>query len=395
MDIWRSLSGELEVTLTSAQPEEELHTLAMLGLTLENLEKTDSLTYRFRIPRQGWRTVKAFCARRGDTLTLEKRRGLYWRGKRLLSRPVLVFGLGLLLGLTLYLPGRVLFVEVEGNQLVPTRRILEAAEDCGLSFGASRRDLRSEKVKNALLVAVPELQWAGVNTRGCVATISVRERAAGEDAREEAYTGIVAARDGYLLSITTTQGTALCAPGQAVTAGQTLISGYTDCGLCIRFDGAQGEIVAQTSRSIRAVMPLIWQETGQIMEVKKKISLTIGKKRIIFWKDSGILQGSCGRMVSRYDLTLPGGFSLPVTLWLESYPQAAQSPGKLPAMEAALPDLAVSYLEGQMTGGTIESRRETLREEGDLLVLDGEYVCVESIGRGTTEQMEDIHGKTD
>lgn len=395
MDIWRSVAGEVEVEITSAQPEEELRALAMLGMTLEKLEKIDPLTYRFRIPRTQWRGMKTFCARRGDTLALRKRRGLYWKGKRLLTRPVLVFGLGLLLGLTLYLPGRVLFVKVEGNGRVPERRILEAAEECGVSFGASRGKLRSEKIKNELLAAVPELQWAGVNTRGCVATISVRERSAGEDAHEEVYTGIVAARDGYLFSITTTQGTALCAPGQTVTAGETLITGYTDCGLCLRFDGAQGECLAQTSRSIRVVTPTDWQEKGPETGSRRKISLALGKKRIFFWKDSGILQGSCGRMVSRYDLTLPGGFSLPVKLWLERYPQAAQTPAKLPMAEEALSDFAVAYLEGQMTGGTIESSKETFREEGGLMVLEGEYTCTESIGRGTTEQMEDIHGKTD
>lgn len=31
-------------------------------------------------------------------------------------------------------------------------------------------------MKNALLSAIPELQWAGVNTYGCRAVISVRER---------------------------------------------------------------------------------------------------------------------------------------------------------------------------------------------------------------------------
>lgn len=395
MDIWRSFSGEMEVSFTSAQPEEDLQDLARLGLTMENIEKIDDLTYHLRIPRQGWKTMAAFCQSRGNTLTLGKKRGLFWKGKALLARPVLVLGLGLLALLTMYLPSRVLFVEVEGNTSVPTKQILEAAGDCGLSFWAPRRQVRSETIKNALLAAVPRLQWAGVNTRGCLATISVRERAPGEDAVEEQYTSIVASRDGYLLSATVTQGTALCVPGQTVKQGEVLISGYTDCGLCVRFDGAQGEVFAQTSRSLTVVSPLDWLQKGEEGAVKRKIGLTLGKKRIIFWKDSGILEGSCGRMVWEYRLTLPGGFSLPASLWVETYPQVELTPGEAPSLEDTLPEFAEGYLTAQMIGGTIQSRRLTQWEEGGLARLSGEYVCTEMIGRGRTEQMEDIHGKTD
>lgn len=395
MDIWRSLSGEMEVSFTSAQPEADLQALACLGLTMENIEKIDDLTYHLRIPRQGWNTMASFCRRRGNTLAILKKRGLFWKGKSLLARPVLVFGLGLLVILTLYLPSRVLFVEVEGNVQVPTRQILEAAGDCGLSFWAPRRQVRSETIKNALLAAVPQLQWAGVNTRGCLATISVRERAPGEDAVEERCTSIVASRDGFLLSTTVTQGTALCVPGQAVKQGEVLISGYTDCGLCVRFDGAQGKILAQTSRTLEVVSPLDWLQKGEEGAVKRKIGLTLGKKRIIFWKDSGILEGSCGRMVWQYHLTLPGGFSLPISLWAETYPQTELLPGEAPGLEDTLTGFAERYLTSRMIGGTIQSRRLTHWEEGGLARLSGEYVCTEMIGRGRTEQMEDIHGKTD
>ena len=92
----------------------------------------------------------------------------------MLFRPVLLAGLGILFLLAMYLPSRVLFIRVEGNMQIPDRQILAAAEECGIRFGASRREVRSEKVKNALLSSVPQLQWAGVNTAGCVATISVR-----------------------------------------------------------------------------------------------------------------------------------------------------------------------------------------------------------------------------
>ena len=83
----------------------------------------------------------------------------------------MVIGLCLLLLLVCILPTRVLFMRVEGNESIPENLILEAAEDCGIRFGASRSAVRSEKVKNGILSRISELQWVGVNTKGCIAVI--------------------------------------------------------------------------------------------------------------------------------------------------------------------------------------------------------------------------------
>ena len=79
-----------------------------------------------------------------------------------------------------------------------------------------------------------------MNTRGCVAVISVRERP--EEAqvdRPGTVSAVTAAQDGIIERVTVTNGTALCRPGQAVRAGETLISGYTDCGRTIRAGRAE------------------------------------------------------------------------------------------------------------------------------------------------------------
>ena len=118
-----------------------------------------------------------------------------------------------------------LFIEAEGNELLSGEEILAAAEECGISFGASRKYIRSEKVKNQLLSLLPELQWAGINTVGCRAVISVRERAVAENSHPKQYvSNLVAEQDAYILSATVTEGTPMVRPGDSVVAGQTLVS---------------------------------------------------------------------------------------------------------------------------------------------------------------------------
>ncbi len=395
--MWKSLAGMLDVELTSAEPELALHAVNSSGIELVRVRQVDMLTYLFRIRRTDYKALAALCEKRGEPLKVLRRTGLYWAGKRLLRHPLLVGGLSFFLILALYLPSRVFFVRVYGNTTVPDNRILAAAEESGICFGASRRHVRSEKVKNTLLEAVPELQWAGINTAGCVATISVRERTKGEDAGQEEYpvTSIVAARDGYILSGTVIRGNPLFQTGQTVKQGQVLVSGYTDCGICIQATRAEGEILAQTNRELTVTTPSQRLIREDMTGTAKKYSLLLGKKRINLWKDSGNIPAGCDRIYMEYYVTLPGGFDLPIALCVETVSayKVVQSETPQEEAEAALSEFAGNYLTDKMVAGKILSRSESVFLENEVYCLYGEYVCTEMIGRVRREQIGDFNGK--
>lgn len=396
MNIWRSIAGMLDIELTSAEPEAALSAINGLGIEISRVQKVNELTYHIRILRRDYPRLDRLCTARGETLRIRKRRGIFWVGRSLTARPVLLLGLCFLLLLVLYLPTRVFFIRVEGNHSVPSRKIVEAAEESGICFGASRREVRSEKMKNALLAAVPELQWAGVNTAGCVAVISVRERTdVQQEPQTQAVTSIIADRDGYILSATATHGNLLVQPGQTVTAGQVLISGYTDCGICIQATRSEGEIQAQTNRELDAVTPSGWAARGPVGDVKRKYSLLFRKKRINLWKDSGISDTSCGRMYEEYDITLPGGFRLPIALCVESYVfyETRWQEWDPLAVEESLHRFAENYVTGQMVAGTVQEKTGTVTLEEGFYHLHGKYVCTEMIGRERREQIGDTNGK--
>ena len=396
MDVYKSLSGLIRVTLTSADIPGAFCRIADGGMEIWNAEQTDEVTASFFISRHHFRNLKALCEKYGDSLKLVHHRGIYWKGKALVRRPVLLCGILFLLALVLYLPGRVFFVEVEGNQNVPTRLILAAAEENGIFFGASRREVRSERVKNALLEAVPQLQWAGVNTYGCVARISVRERTVAEEpAVQGGYGNIVALRDGVITSCTATKGNLLCKTGQAVKQGEVLISGYTDCGICLRVEQAEGEVYGRTIRNLSVIMPSEYLGRTIQIEQRYKISLLIGKKRINLWKDSGIQEATCDRMYEEYYMILPGGFRLPVALVVETYSawQLTKSPMDDGTAEELLNTFARAYLTGQMVAGAIQGEETEMIVSDGICQMDGQYVCIEMIGSMQREQIGEHNGK--
>lgn len=385
MLLWRSFAGQVTVTLTSADIS-TLLTAIQAQICLDNIVFIDELTVNCDILRADLKRARAICERRGDTIRVKGRAGLYWSFKQLLTRPVLIAGLLILTVMSIWLPARVFFVRVEGNSTIPSNLILERAAVCGISFGTSRRAVRSEKVKNALLEAMPQLQWAGVNTHGCVAVITVKERPLSNEPQIAGeVSSIVASRDGIIEECTVIRGSSVCKPGQAVRAGQTLISGYTDCGLTIRASRAEGEVYAQTERYLEIISPSECQFRRDEGQVTKKYSLLIGKKRINFYKGSGISDTSCVKMYSAYYVTLPGGFVLPLAFVTESWTDCTLSPGT--AGQPELSFFAQEYLTGQMNAGKILSGTESLSESEGTFQLTGHYRCLEMIGIRKNEEI--------
>lgn len=376
------IRGLITAEVTGADLTGTLRSLTGENVTLLCAVPVDELTMRITVQRQDFRKLRRICEKRGDLVTILNRQGAYWLVRDFLRRPVLAAGCLLILILTLCLPSRVLFVRVEGNAQIPARRILEVADSCGIGFGAYRRAVRSEKMKNTLLEAMPELQWAGVNTEGCVAVITVRERTAHKEARDDSLCHIVALTDAVVSDCTATRGTLLCEPGQAVQEGQILISGYTDTGLTIRADRAEGEVYGQTKRFFRCVTPALWDRSVKTGEQMKKISLLLGKKRINLWKDSGISDATCDRMYEEYYITLPGDYRLPLAIAVETFTVRELTQREIPGEEAEnlLSEFAESSLRQIMIAGTINSCEIFVMQEPGIWMLAGEYRCTELIG---------------
>ncbi len=391
MDFVNSLSGMVQVRLVSADPAAAMTAIHLADIPVFHAERVDGdITTNFLIQRKDLKRLRGIAQRRGYEVKLNHRWGIYWSIKQAFRRPILMAGVLLFLILAFWLPSRVLFFRVEGAQAIPDRLILEKCQECGIRFGASRREVRSEKMKNALLGAIPELQWAGVNTSGCVATISVRERTVSEESsKTEGVSSIVATKDGVITQCTVIRGNLLCKVGQAVQAGEVLVSGYTDCGISIQATRAEGEIFARTDRDLQVVTPALYGQRGGKASVTKKYALIIGKKRINLYKGSGISGTTCDKIYSESWLTLPGGFSLPVALVTESWTSYQNEDVNCSEemSQQLLQQFSKTYLQQQMIAGTVLSREEVLDASDGVYTLRGKYACTEMIGKVQKEEI--------
>ena len=390
-----SVSAYICAEVTTPDLSQLLRHLNNAGVELFDVVYTSVLTVEITFRSRQFKKVKRVL-KKDDHIKIKKMWGMAWAFGDLVARSVFLLCFIFILSLTVYMPGRVFFFNVEGNITLPSNLILEKAADCGMRFGAIRRTVRSEKMKNALLSAIPELEWAGINTKGCVATISVKEKESlyENDSAPNNVSSIIALRDGVVLSCSVSKGNLLCKPGQAVKAGQTLVSAYSDCGIKILATQAEGEIIAQTYRSLRMVTPI----NSDIREVctgqETKYSLLVGKKLINFYKDSGICDTTCAKIYKQNYITLPGGFSLPVALITETWQYYETEAVTCEAEEFSWTSYAAdTYLLKQMVAGKIQSKETSFQLVDDVCLFEGRYICVEMIGQVKNEETVYNHGE--
>ena len=385
--LWQA---NLILKITCADKEHLLKTFNNRNISLYDIRNVDNLTFLTTVTCTDYAALCQIAEKCGASVKIHKKSGAIWPVISILNRPVLIIFFMVLILSSWIISNRILFITVEGNTEIAEKYILETAENCGLRFGAIRRNIRSEAIKNSLLEKVPQLQWVGVNTKGCVATISVREKTEikTNDGNNKMVCSIIALRDGIIQQCTVYRGNALCKVGQAVKAGQILVSGYVASENTVNATCADGEISAITYRKISIHSPKPTVVRGEIMNIKTNYTLKIGKNAIKLWKDSGNLGVTCGKIYSEKYLYLPGGFRLPVSIIKETnyiYDHADSSDDN--AEDAYwLEEWAKSYLRSVMIAGKILSSQTTIKSNSDSNTLSGAYTCLEMIGQIKYEQ---------
>ena len=390
MSGWKKKRGLCRVQIISADITRFISEAVKRGIHVSMLTFPDPLTAAFFTSYKDIRSLKAFSKSSGAELKLLHIRGLLLLGKGSLKRPVLMATILAVLILTWVIPTRVLFIQIDGNHQIPAKELMECANTAGIRFGVSCKEVRSERVKNQMLQQLPQLQWVGVTTKGCVATVTVMEGAVPR--KTEAVpkvSHIVSSTDGIITQMVTVKGNPLCKTGQAVKKGQTLISGYWDLGLMIRATRSEGEVYAMTKREVSAKsLPEVLCR-GEFQAEEKHYSIIIGKKLINFHNSSGILPPGCVKMYEQIPLTLADGLSLPVTLLVESrYYYTLDSVSNEEDTQIAQ-KLVKDYLLQNMIAGTV-LRSDAQWEDANTVHI--QYICHEMIGQEVAEEHMEYNG---
>ena len=381
------LRGSVRVEVSGAAPQRLFNAMSEADMPFWDAMPQDAFTIRLGLYSRDLRDAKALATRCQCELKLLRESGVPVVKRRLRRRVALlvtaVSCFALLAASSLFAWD----IRVEGNEQVSTGEILRALAGCGVEPGAFWPGWSSDEIRNSVILDIPALAWVGVSVDGSRALVRVRKRIeTPEIVNSEGMGSVTARTTGIIDSMRVYQGAPLVTVGDAVVAGETLVSGEMPSEVGdTRYVRASAEIRARTWYEMSASAPLEYSGLEQ-SDSRTRWALVIGDKRINFYLGSSQTPAGCGKIITEYPLAWEGVFTLPVTLVREQtleYDSAAAAEDE-EELSGRLEAVLRSTLEHELSGrGEILDAQFTSSASDGRLVVTMRAECMEDIAEFT------------
>lgn len=328
--------------------------------------------------------MRALAKKAGVRLRLTEKRGVPFKRKTLRRRRGLAVGFALAV---LFLFGMSRFiwsVQIAQGLQGDSEHILTVLEEIGVRPGVLRSSIDVRDAERRALLALHEFSWVALNIDGSTVHFEAYETMPVPEVIDPADPcNVVATRDGQVLEMRVYSGQPVVGKGDAVLAGQVLVSGVVQGKLGQNmFRHARADVLAEVPLELTVRIPLHQTQYRPTGKTRTRNIL-----RVFSWDLPLFLPLEIPRpyRAQREEYPLVAfGSQLPVSRRHEVYTLMEEVPVTLTepqAREMAVRELA-ALEEAEIGDGEIVERTMAARVQGDEYILEARYVCHLQIGVG-------------
>jgi len=375
------LKGIVRVEIQGVFYESLLNSCALEGVALWELEFKDKYCFTANVYENQMDEFETIAIKSGCEIKTVKHEGGS-RNKKFIVRRKYLLAFLLLALLLLFVSSLFIWqIEIHGAEKISHGLILRALADCGVEVGKFRFSFSPDLVRSRMMSLVPEIGWMTVNVSGSRAIVLIEERIEKPEIYKESEASyIIAGNTGIIRELSVLNGRSFVSVGQAVLAGETLVSGVMESlSQEPRTVRARAKIMADTWYEITALRPTVTEEKNEEKWSYSRFSLILGKKRINFYFSGRNDIDECVKIVHEYNLGADGIFALPVSIVREEIIFHQRSTGKCKFDE----DAGQRLLEelGEAIDGEIVSSSFSNTENAGVVYACLRAVCYENIAR--------------
>ncbi|MBQ7346954.1 MAG: sporulation protein YqfD [Clostridia bacterium] len=337
----------------------------------------------FEVSLLSAKRLEKLCRDTSVTVRMVKKGGLppfLWRYRK---RAGLMVGAVLAIILLVLSTRFVWDVRVTGNQTMTKADVLADLKACGFGVGSYIPDVRTEELETRVLIASDKISWIAVHMDGTVAVVQIIEHVEAPPAEDSSRpANLIATADGQIEQIELYRGNCVVKIGQAVKAGELLVSGLYDSAVTgYRYTRASGKILARTEHEFTVEIPLAYEEKVYGEAKCGEIVLNFFDFSLKIFKSTGNDTPQCDIIKEKKNWTLFGRYPLPAGVSVTNeLPYTLQTVQRTP--EEAL-DAAYDALEEQLAAlsGDVQLLRKDVSTEltDTALILHCTVSCIENI----------------
>lgn len=332
------------------------------------------------------RGVECNILREGGAKTLMKKVG---------ARSGIVAGFVLALGL-LFVSGKVVWdIRVSGNESVDSEEVVQKLRECGFELGTRIDKTDINKLENRVSALSDKIAWISVNMSGTVANVQIIEHQEPKEQNESTPTPshLVADFDGQIEELLVYEGWSAVKVGQAVRAGDILVSGKrkTEDGK-IYYTSASGEVLARVYKEISVEIPIEYELLEKEGKVYEEKYLNFFSKSVKIQKKGRKISAFYDIIENEKELSFVDGKKLPISISTRRYTPMKVQQATRTYDEATL--LAYEELDRQISAACENAQLlsktvyPTLTDTS--VILKCEILCICNVARREAFSPDDV-----
>lgn len=256
--MWNSVFGYVIIRLDGPGIERILNRILKAGIPVWNVYRLEHGCVNAEMRAKDFPKLRELKRGLSCRIHIIKRHGIPFLYAKYRFRKLLIFGAAVSFSLLVILQARVWLIRVEGLSQVPEAVIMRAIASEGVHFGSARASIETAALGQAIRTFDNRIAWAGVKLDGITMRIKVVEAEPIPLQKDKSIpVNIVAKKDGIIERVTALSGKANVKQGDAVRAGDLLISGdITREGALERLMvHAEGDVSAQVWYRVELNLP--------------------------------------------------------------------------------------------------------------------------------------------
>jgi len=220
------LLGYCVIDVRGLMPEKCINIMLSRGVPIWDIRRVGACVMRASVAFMALPRVREAGRATGCEIVEKRWRGLPYIGIRMWRRKALLLGFLLILAGCILTTQIVWTVEIEGEDRVAEEDIRRILTESGLTQGAWIPDIDRRQIEDRLLLAMPDIAWAGLQIDGVNATLKVVESVPVPPMEDLAQPrDIIAGRAGLIERMIVLEGVPQVKEGDYVAKGQVLVSG--------------------------------------------------------------------------------------------------------------------------------------------------------------------------
>lgn len=377
LDIIRFVQGYVEFETRGEFPERLFNILSKNNITVFDLKRIDNKMCG-KISIKDYFKIKQYHKKCSVVTRVKKRHGLPFVLKKNRNRIGFLVGFLLCLVVLKILSSMVWNVTVNGNVNISDTEIIEVCEELGIKEGVFKSTIDTRLMSTKIPMEIDGIAWCAVNIEGVRATIEITEERVAEQ-EEKLPCNLVAKSDGVIVGTEVYNGAIKVKIGDAVTAGDLLVSGIIDyTNGTSSFEHSSGKVYAKVQKELSYLATYIQTENLPNGKPTKKSVLSF------FGLDVPLYLGSTDGIYTkeisknRYE---DNGMYIPITLTTAKFQPIREYSFEIDqktAEQVAREQIEIMEKE-TLSESEILSKEESIEVKENGVRLTVKYTCRENI----------------